>query len=289
MKYRIFITVLGLTLFWASNTSYASPEFEVVQSKSQIHAKETFDFILKIRWPKEEGFYRFAIPDLQTENLEVIRRGQSDETLIQSQKTWNRKTITWELKPLGPGTGRILDIILPYIDPEIQKTGKLLIPGASITIEEAPRQAPPWLFIAVAAAGAGGLAFGALVFLLKKRKKTEEPQRLTAHELTVQKLKSILESQTYDNEKDHLQKVSLIFRQFVANYFQLPDAQMTEDELLNALKGKGILKTEFEPIEQLLNQIRDVKYQGQESNSLKKQQIQRKILEYIESKRVLSI
>ena len=92
MKKRFFL-LLFLSVFWGAVSSvFAQPEFEASVSMPRLKIGETVLYTIKAKWPKTDVTYSFLSPDPFTENLELIRKGESQEVIIQDGKEWILKT-----------------------------------------------------------------------------------------------------------------------------------------------------------------------------------------------------
>lgn len=283
MKIKFSVGVIVFLLL-CGGAVLAAPEIKVTVFPEKISSDQTVQLQLEIQWPKKEAQYSFAVPPLRLKNLSILRQGESQENFRRDEDEWTLKTFLMELQPLSAGKGVVQPFTLPYIDPASQKGGSFEVAEVVIPITK-----PPWK--------ASGLFFGfgvvllllpgtaILLFLLKKKQPSAAlADLLPQNEIALQKIKSL--SAHTNPSRDLIFKITTEFRRFLADYFDIAGRQLTEDELLAALKNKNLDREEFGRIAGILTRLRDSKF-GTELSSAELKILEKDITQYLQSKQIV--
>lgn len=288
MFYR-FITTFILGLFYFSHPIFgAEPQFEVDLSSDTIRLDETALLKITIEWPKEEAPYAFAFPDLPLKNLEMTRRGESQESFFRNNREWTRKTFTLEFKGRETGEGRIETWTLPYIDPARQKAGRFTISEQRIRIKGRPfpfRGIPPILFTSLLV-----LFLSIVSGFLYIRKKRTPPGRAPVQEVSpyagvIERFKTM--GRESKPTRDKLYELSNEFRRFLTDYFHLQNQALSEEQILELLNQRDLSREESAQLRSLLLKLHEAKFAGLSLSSSEFDRLQTDILHYVEGKQVL--
>ncbi len=263
----------------------AEPKIEVSLSGKQVTADQSTILQIQAEWPKSEGAYSFALPDLKLQNLIYIQQGQSQENYNQGDTLWTRKIFTIELKAEPKKKEGIIGAFsLPYLDPETQKGGTLEVGEQRVRIHT---PLPSWLWpsmggILALASGVGGW----LALRANKRKKEASIAPLQdAPELG--KVKALIERRGDKQAKDLLLDLDATLRQFLTSYYQLGlERSAGENQILRGLKAKQIPQEEIAPVEKLFNEMGQAKFAANAVSESELRDFQREIIRYLETKKV---
>ncbi len=265
----------------------AEPHLEASLSRQEIRLDETLTLTVQVEWSKEEANYVFAFPELELHNLAIERRGESEESVIRSGIQQTKKTFSIELKPLQPGEGRISEFQISYIDPSVQKGGKFSVAEQKIDVRK-----PPFRFPVRAAALAVVIPTALLLIRSRLRFQKQAKERdshpgPTPQEQSLEKLNELIAHPSSRSGKERLYEWSAGLRQFVADFYGMGPGRMTESEILEQLKTKGIVRPEIEELHKLFDLLREAKFTGVEFSEGDLKHLQNELLRYIEGKRVV--
>ena len=293
MKHRLVLFFL-LSMIPAFSLK-AAPEFEASLSNSHIHDGESTLYTIKAKWPRSES-YAFLPPNPKTENLSLLRKGESQEVLVENGKEWVLKTFEIEFKAEKPGQAKILAFDLNYlsrsakqeeVSPEnpAQTLGKFASPEQSISVQ-ANQSFSPKLLITASISTVG---IGLVLFLILGRKKSStaveaSPKFVTPQEETLKNIQNISENQGLAS-KEFLQAVSLQFRDFLIKHFDLSLAPYSESDLIRQLNESEKL-IEKTPV-RILERINESKYAHEAPNREQALSLTREIIRYIEGTKII--
>lgn len=265
----------------------AEPQIETKISASSILPEESVLFSVKISWPASEGEYQFIVGSPQLVNLRVVRQGESRETLKTSGELQAVKSFIYELAPLTSGAAVIESFGIQAVNASTQELAILDVPSFNIAIQKPVSRR--LIFIA----GCFGLVAGGLSFLMtflfikkKKRAAARAAASVTKEDQAVARIRQFLENEQIQ-ARELLADGAAVLLAYLSekngeNYSRMPDS-----EILKSLKDKGFEYREQKNIEEILHTVHQVKYAGEEISVRDAKSLSGKIINFIESKRVV--
>ena len=293
MKYPALIAASLLALCLHEPGANAAPQLDVNLSKRNITAKEHTVLTLRARWPQDEASYSFALPDLELQNLEVVRNGQTQETSKEGAQEWTVKTFTVELKPKTPGSAYIKGFTLPYIDPQLQKGGEFAVSAQELRIRRLPFwESPSWIaFISIFFVATATMAWGIPKY--RGLRSSKRPPPLSAPFALEERLAAEIRSQGQtpagqNHTQTILLKLSTSLRQYIASRYPIGSGNIGENELLRLLlKQEGLSREETEVLKSLLTQLHEAKFSGSALSQQGILRLQNDILSYLDGKKII--
>lgn len=258
MRGFILLLIFILFSFFQSTSVSAAPQSETSLSNRQITPDETTIFQIQVQWPKSEGKYSFAFPNLTLSNLEIVKQGESQENFVNQDQEWIRKTFLITLQPKGAGQATIGAFVLPYIHTATQETGNFQIPEQILTVKNS---SGPWGMGLIAAGFVILMIAGVLIFIRLQKKQTSVEQ-VTPEDPLLARLQSLLSERGNRPLNISVQDLNFILRQFLETRYQIQALKQTESEVIRALKEKGVGKQDLEDIQSLFVRIEDVRFAG---------------------------
>ena len=99
-------------------------------SNNRLTIDQTLTLHISFKWNGSENDYRFAVPSISAQNLELLRIGQSSK----NEKTVFTKEFEYEFKALKIGDASIQDFQLPYTHAQETANQSIAIPGTHLKI-----------------------------------------------------------------------------------------------------------------------------------------------------------
>lgn len=308
MKHRLILFFL-LSLIPSLAIS-AAPEFEANLSQNKIPEGGSFLYTIKAKWPRSES-YAFLPPDPQTDNLILLRKGESQEILVEGGKEWVLKTFEIEFKAEKSGQAKIRPFELSYLTrtakeepssnssavvtttpsissqaptPPLQTFGKFESPEQTISVEAQKKLLPKVFVGSLAGLGVAGLFF--LIFRRKKSsaKQISKPETISIQDSATQKMRDLSESKIL-TPKEMLQEISVQFRDFLIRYFDLSLGTYSEFDLIRKLNASEKL-IEKTPLG-ILERINESKYAREDLTPEQVSSLAREIIRYIEGTKTI--
>ncbi|MSR76957.1 MAG: hypothetical protein EXS63_01850 [Candidatus Omnitrophica bacterium] len=284
-KYRL--ALFFLFYFYLPLCLFAStPKFEVSLSNSRVQTGESVLYTITAKWPKSNSSYSFLSPDPLLENLILLRKGESQEVIVDEGKEWLQKTFELEFSAPVKGQARIRSFDLNYLsrseeagDAQNQITGKFNSPEQILSIQS-PEKFTPLHLLLFSLLGIGGAALGGFLIFFPKKSAPEACLIVeTPQEIALRGIKVLGESLTL-SPKEILQELFFQFRDFIIRHFDLSLAAHSEADLIRILNesGKEIGKT---PV-CILEKISELRYANEELSREPMVSLIKDVLRYIE-------
>lgn len=279
-----------LYVLCTSTAIYAGdPEFKTKISSSTLRMGETATLQITAEWPKGPDSFSFMTPVPGLENLEIIRSGEAQESVLKNGTEWAVKTFEMELAPAKPGQGRIRAFTLNYlkrsetVDSDTPPPADFYrIPEFEIRITES--SSSPALLILIGGAGLL-IAIAALGFWITRKKKSaaQVPEQ-SEEDKTIQIIQSLVDSCEESTLKDTTYKIAVHFRDFLIRHFQLKWKAYSEIELIELLKQQGVSDSD---LFRLLTRLHDTKYATGRVDRLALRQLGEGIVATIRGKKIV--
>lgn len=281
----LFVVILA----WAQKQVLAEPQAESELTRRNIDLQETTELIISISWPKEEADYRFTLPRLSLHNLEIKRRGESQETFRDGNGKGIRirKTFSIELKPLEKGPARIDPLTIRYVDSAKGFTGEIQIPEYGIRVK-AERGVLTGLLTIMLMAGIAGVVF----FYYRRRREGRSRQAVDPQEREslenkkVNRIKDIAASYEKGESVDVLGLMGQELKDFLKRRYQI-EKILDEETFLNELNSRDIGLQEQRHLKRLFGILREARYSGREVSADEIRELKEDMIRYIEGKRIV--
>lgn len=274
--------LLFVVLFFiVTSRAWSTPSFEVSLSQNEIRADQTAELKIQASWPTQEGAYSFGIPTPSLENLQLTNQAQSQETFSQNGQDWTRKTFTLELTPEKPGSGIIESFSITYINPSAldPAPGQFDIQTQSVKVIKLPYRMPSWLKLLLG--GAVLLAIGGGGFALLRRRHQCAGMPNDCPKITFEEY-CLGEAQKAGSIHD----LSHVLRSYLGRVY--PELEKkSELEIISALPSSKVSSYEAKDLQRILNELAEAKFTGQSSGDHIFRNLQKTVMTYIESKRVV--
>lgn len=280
--FRAGILSFFLAFLITTPQAFSDPAADVSLSKNKINAAETAELKIQFQWPKSEASYTFAVPELPLQNLTVSNQAESQETFLKDGQEWTRKEFIFDLSPKGTGEGVIGDFPIIFVNPAGGVQGQYAVSSLKLQISKAPvkRNILPYVFVL------GGIAAGFLAVSLFFKKKPAKTPEVPAQVKAVLDIKGRIQTAQVSQENAVI-NIGREFREVLKEIYDI-SIRGSESDIVAALKGKNVPADEVKFIERTLNQIREVKYTGQNLSDLDFQILKKEITTFIDSKQILS-
>lgn len=271
--------ILGLLLIFAvTPLAQAAPIVEVVVTKPAIKVTERLVLDLEFRWEQTEGEYVFALPDLALQNLTLIQRSQSLETIAIGETIWRKKTFTYVFQPEQKGQAKLLGFTVPYLEPSSQKGGQLEIAPTEVTI--LPDLTKQFQIFA----GIGGILLITFSVFIGYRIFRRPKVRLNSPSSEMDEIQRILS--TASGLKESVEELSLCLRHRLVRHYGISNASASEREILNAVEQSDLMREEKNKIRGLLTKISETKYSGIPLSEVEYQQLRDELAQVIREKSI---
>lgn len=274
--------ILGLLLIFAVTPfAQAAPIVEVVVTKPAIKVTERLVLDLEFRWDQTEGEYVFALPDLALQNLTLIQRSQSLETIAIGETIWRKKTFTYVFQPEQKGQAKLLDFTVPYLEPSSQKGGQLEIAPIEVTI--LPDLTKQFQIFT----GIGGIlliVFSVFIGYRIFRRPKQQPARPDSQSPEMDEIQRIL--RTASGLKESVEELSLCLRRILVKHYGISSASASEREILNAVEQSDLMREEKNKIRGLFTKISETKYSGIPLSEVEYQQLRDELAQVIREKSI---
>lgn len=236
-----------------------SPSLENAHTpKTRYHLDETIVYEVIVKWPEQPEQIRMVSPEMELENLELLGVGQES---ISSGAESNEfeQLLSLRFKPLKTGRVHIQSLVLKWVQGDGLATTELKIPSLELTVSQNPLTWLKWSGV-----GAGTVAFliALLIWVLKKRKKSNQPSReVSLEELFLKQLEEKYASPQRQNSRIFLAELTKIAEQYLSQ--KLDWNQGKED--YNALKIKAEKmwgKSDARLLKELLEKLEYTRFSG---------------------------
>ena len=280
-----FFMMAVLSVF-AMDTLWADAQLDVVLSSDEIVVDQTTRFKVEVQWPKAEANYTFAFPHLDLENLTIEKWGESQETFLEDDQEWIRKTFSILLKPKHIGTAKITGFALPYLDTETHAGGRFTIAEQVITVRQIPLRISMWHILYF-------LPIPIALFLLwllarsRKKKLEESPQGLSKEEEMIYRFHELRETRLGKNPKNLLHEMSSLLRHYVVDRYQLASDTATEKEILEQLTSRQIPREEIKDLQRLFERVHEAKFTGVGLSEEEFERLFSNMIQYFQRKKVV--
>jgi len=253
--------ILAALLFWVlgSGTGNASPEVRSEFAAQSVKIGETTVFDIYLRWPAQEGEYRFAMPKPVFENLLVLRQGEALESILLGDQHWRQKSFRYVLKPLekGEGHAKPTDIFYKGLLPE--DNGHLEIPGGTVRVESA---VPKLFGTAIGIAAGGFVSLTVIVFALGLRR-VRKNRILTAQEASKNEEDPLIKMiEGYEDSNERIRDLGEVLRRSLIDYYNLDNENLRPNEIIRQLYDKEINRRDIQQIQGLLTRISEIRFAG---------------------------
>ncbi len=296
LSWKIGLGFFLLGLYIPNATALDTPEFSFKLSSSKVQASDSITLQINAKWPKGDKNYSFLMPSIATENLTLLRNGESQETMIQEGREWIQKTFELEFQATRAGRGIIRAFALNYLIQNTENESGVVPPSASFEVPEQKieiLQAPTSkirLLILMSIPCLLCLIFIAAHAKIASIKKNNllAAQEQTQEDPAILKILSLGTDLSRTSEKDIVFLISSEFRDFLIRYFQLSSHAYSEKELVDALMEKQIHDRELFLI---LERLTNMKYSGGGgSNALDSvRRLREDVVQFIRGKKVMEV
>lgn len=265
----------------------APPALDISLSDPAPYPDQSVTLTLRIYWPTAEGEYKFIVPNVGTQNLEMIRRGESRESFKREGELWQAKSFVFEFKAKESGQAEISSFAIQAIHPESTDLFFLDIPIQYIQVKT------PFLksraFIVLCSSAFALFTFIVLFFTFRRKKTriaAEKLASITEEERKISLLKQMIDDETSEAEILLNNAVNEL-KAYLAYRYQIDSFQSSDKSILSALKDRAVEYREITYIDEVLDKSHKVKYAGEELSLREAKAIGNKIIAFIESKKVV--
>lgn len=282
---RIKICAILIILFLPYSQVIASPEIDVQLPPSPVRVAESTEIRVQFTWKKDDASYRFAIPALKTNNLEVLNRGESTVTEVRESGEWIKKTFVYSVKPLQSGMAFIEEHQINYFDAANQLSGSVSFPKQSLKIESVSERNKNTSIIPILSIFFGTLLIAAIAWRLRKKSGLNQEKMISSSNETTpydQLIKSSFHKQTEIENKDFYLEWEKLLSETIKSRFhitlpELPDERHRKLLIENGLDRKGV-----DELLEFADKIQSLKYAGLQLSHEDFTKLNRHILDWFE-------
>ncbi|MBI3306233.1 MAG: hypothetical protein HYZ84_00300 [Candidatus Omnitrophica bacterium] len=283
---KLLVTAIFFSVYFSAN-AHAAPQFNTKLSQTSAKPGEGVTLSIRISWAQSEANYSVALPNFELENLTLSGQGESQESFIQGEEPWIRKTYKIELAPIKPGPASIQAFKVSLIDTQSQKAASFDVPQLKIQIKKTGFLSLAWPAIAL------GVVLILIIFLIsriffKKSGKTlsqensEAPDDKIAHAIHA----AINDIAIYSSPEKANHLINLCSR-FIIQRHHLDRPNLSDSEILKALSAQNISTEELSRLKNLFVRFEEIRFSGTSLPSSEYKQLQNDILNYVEGKKIL--
>ncbi len=284
----IFLFLLAIIPCVSQQSALAVPSSEVVVSSTRIALDEIAVVEIKLEWKQSEGNYRFLDPTWKLQNLEYINSKTSNETFVKSSIPWNRVTMKYEFNCQKMGPASITHFKLRYVNLLTQTPGSITI-ARSIDFEVQKAKKSGKILFYMIALFTLILAGGTFLSIIYTRFSSQQAARREKQrsQLEFEKIPTLIQNPIAKLNKDIVYEWGRRFQAFLIYQYKLPQTLTAEKEVIDRLKNTPLAQADLPEIQRLLREIDRLKYSSDELANADLRQLQKHLLTFIESKKVI--
>lgn len=304
MRFSRVALVGGALIFGLSFSAWAAPVLKEIRFPTDIYEGQKVKVKVTFEWPVSEGSHEIKVPKVSSgANLEFVDFSQAQETYSLDTGDIHRLVLTFTVKPLSKGQGRISGFEIRYKPPADQGPQSLVrrerrwetlsVPPIAFNV----KAALPWKKILIFVGIPLGLIlpFG-LWFLHASRvdrkieKKFLSDPKQQHYATVVKEFDRFVSGYNRDDLRILLSKWAAMFRSVVATCYDISLRKTSNAELLSEMNGRGIPAGEIREIEDILKRLENVRFSmdGFET-SQQVEDVRVSILKYVNGKLIMGV
>jgi len=271
----IFLFLLFQLSFVFAQDSLQVQEGEITISASvdilEVPLNSSVAFTIKIEWIGGQG--RYEIGDFENPVLTNFVISENSSSNIVEDRNGTQYTVklyNYVLEPLEMGMAYIDGVIVKYTDTGNDESSRILTKRIGVEVLR-PVEERDWslaIYSLIAAHIVGGFVFSLIKFKRHRDKKREEELKAQEPVIIVEdkylsELKKI-ESEPDINFNDKLNKVSVIFRNYLSEKYEISFEGKSNRGFISALNEKGIEEEIREKMQLIFEKSEVLRFSGQE-------------------------
>jgi len=271
----IFLFLLFQLSFVFAQDSLQVQEGEITISASvdilEVPLNSSVAFTIKIEWIGGQG--RYEIGDFENPVLTNFVISENSSSNIVEDRNGTQYTVklyNYVLEPLEMGMAYIDGVIVKYTDTGNDESSRILTKRIGVEVLR-PVEERDWslaFYSLIAAHIVGGFVFSLIKFKRHRDKKREEELKAQEPVIIVEdkylsELKKI-ESEPDINFNDKLNKVSVIFRNYLSEKYEISFEGKSNRGFISALNEKGIEEEIREKMQLIFEKSEVLRFSGQE-------------------------
>lgn len=279
----MLLSALLITGFFLPGAAFAAPSLKIESLPKRISLDRTATLKILLEWPQSEGPYEINSLEPKLENLTLEAQNQEQET-----GATVTHTLTYEFRPVKPGTAVIYPFEVSYRKTESDPWTPLFIPEQNSKVEShAPLK---FLGIGFGILGIlGGIGFVAFKIWrsAKMRQALKDLPAPDPRQRIYAKAEESIATFTSPDAKQKLTYWSNQLRTVIVAYYAIPSRTATSAEVLALLRSKGLPAGEWQEISRLFDQLSELQFSRQDIPGYDLDRMQKTLLQYVKGKIII--